>query len=551
MRALRFLSGALPLAGLLFGPAPAHAAVLKVPADFPAIQAAINAAGPGDTILVSPGTYAENINFQGKAITVTTKKGPKKTIIDGGANDSVATFVSGEGPGSVLNGFTLRNGRSGFDTPGFGDGGGIRINSTSPTITGNSIVDNRACVGLGISIRFGSPLIQGNTISRNVQQGCSGGTGGGGVGIVGSGTARILDNVISGNTLTSANGGGISLFAAGTPTIRGNTISGNTATGIFPCAAGGGISMVNLSDALIAGNLITGNSAGCGGGIYWLVPSGNRGPLLVNNTIADNDSAQGSGINADGFDAQTLLVNNIIVAQGAQTAVFCGNLNDLNPPMFKANDVFSPTGSAYGGICTDQSGLNGNISATPLFVSPGSGNYHLQAGSPAIDAGDNTAPSLPANDLDGDPRVLDGDGNSTVIVDMGVDEFNLGGPTTAVAGSLAVGGSPVVGAQVTLKNTTTLAKLNTATDGAGGYHFDPAPAGPYQITVKSVVVAGTATVSGNLRVRGLPSVGDKVKLKNLGTGITMSTSTDAAGNFSLAGAQPGTYKVSIMGVTVP
>lgn len=496
MRAVRFLSAALPLAGLLLAPAPAHAAVLKVPADFATIQAAINAAGPGDTILVSPGTYAENINFQGKAITVTTKKGPKKTIIDGGAKDSVATFVSGEGLGSVLNGFTLRKGRSGFDTPGFGDGGGIRISAASPTITGNSIVDNRACVGPGISISFGSPLIQGNTISRNLQQGCSGGIRGGGISIGGNGTARVLDNVIAANTMTSANGGGISPFAAGTPTIQGNTITGNTATGISPCAAGGGISMVNFSDTLIAGTLITGNSAGCGGGIRWGVPFGDRGPLLVNNTIADNDSAQGSGIYADGFDTQTLLVNNIIVATGAQTAVFCGNF-DLNPPMFKSNDVFSPMGSAYGGICTNQTELNGNISADPLFVNPGAGNYHLQAGSAAIDAGDNIAPSLPANDLDGDPRKLDGDGNGTVIVDVGADEFNLGGPTTAVAGSLAVGGSPVVGAPITLKNKTTGAKRNTTTDGAGRYQFDPVPAGPYVITVKTVSVASTAAVSAD------------------------------------------------------
>jgi parallel beta-helix repeat protein len=550
MRAFRLLSAVLPLAVFLIAPTPAHAALLEVPADFPTIQAAINAASPGDTVLVSPGIYAENINFQGKAITVTSQKGPKKTIIDGGANDSVATFASGEGPGSTLNGFTLRNGRSGFDTPGFGDGGGIRISSTSPTITGNRIVDNRACAGPGISIKFGSSLIQGNTISRNQQHGCSGGIGGGGIRIGGSGTARVLDNVISDNTMTSANGGGIALFSAGTPTIQGNTITGNTATGISPCAAGGGISMVNFSDALIAGNLITGNSAGCGGGISWGVPSGFRGPLLVNNTIADNDSAQGSGIFADGFDTQTLMVNNIIVAKGAQTAVFCGNF-DANPPMFKSNDVFSPTGSAYGGICTNQTGLNDNISADPIFVNPGSGDYHLQAGSPVIDKGDNSAPSLPANDLDGDPRKLDGDGNGTVIVDMGADEFNPGGPTAAVAGSLAVGGNPVVGAQVTLKNTATRAKRNTSTDGAGRYQFDPVPAGPYQITVKTVSVASTAAVSGNLRVKGLPSAGNTVKLKNLGTGFTVSTSTDAAGNFSFAGVQPGSYKLSIMGVTVP
>lgn len=52
-------------------------------------------------------------------------------------------------------------------------------------------------------------------------------------------------------------------------------------------------------------------------------------------------------------------------------------------------------------------------------------------------------------------------------------------------------------------------------------------------------------------MKSLPSAGNKVKLKNLGTGITVSTSTDAAGNVSFTGVQPGTYKLSIMGVTVP
>ena len=76
----------------------AQAATLNVPQDFPTIQAAINAAQNGETVLVAPGTYVETIDFHGKAITVTSAQGPSLTIIDGGRLDSVATFVSGEGP---------------------------------------------------------------------------------------------------------------------------------------------------------------------------------------------------------------------------------------------------------------------------------------------------------------------------------------------------------------------------------------------------------------------------------------------------------------------
>jgi hypothetical protein len=132
---------------------------IRVPSEQPTIRSAINVATAGDTVLVAPGTYVENINFGGKAITVTSEGGPEVTIIDGG-NDfaPVVRFISGEGRGSALNGFTLQNGRVGVDSPV--KGGGIVIQSSSPTITNNVIRNNQACSGGGIGIdSFGSPLV--------------------------------------------------------------------------------------------------------------------------------------------------------------------------------------------------------------------------------------------------------------------------------------------------------------------------------------------------------------------------------------------------------
>jgi hypothetical protein len=172
---------------------------------------------------------------------------------------------------------------------------------------------------------------------------------------------------------------------------------------------------------LLQQNRITGNTAPKGAGIYWLVPSGSRGPRLVNNTIAENNAtSQGSGIFADGYDIQVQLVNNIIVAKSGQTAVYCGNFNDLNPPSFSYNDVYAPAGTTYGGICVSQTGVNGNISANPLFAA---GTYYLQAGSSCIDKGDGMTADILATDFGGGVRIRDGNGDGSIVIDMGIDEF--------------------------------------------------------------------------------------------------------------------------------
>jgi hypothetical protein len=138
-----------------FAPA-LFASTINVPAGQPTIQAAINAASNGDIILVAPGTYTENINFLGKAITVESSKGAKVTIINGGEVASVVTFSSNETPTSVLKGFTLTNGSA--TITGDYQGGGIAIDNASPTIEDNIIEDNFAeDAGGGIGINFGSP----------------------------------------------------------------------------------------------------------------------------------------------------------------------------------------------------------------------------------------------------------------------------------------------------------------------------------------------------------------------------------------------------------
>ena len=417
--------------------------IIHVPADQPTIQAGINAASNGDTVLVAPGTYKENVNFLGKAITVKSSSGAQITVIDGGQNGAVVTFASGETNASLLQGFTVQNGNY---TSGVGEGGGISVEGASPTIMNNRITNNKACEGNGIGVGFGSPIIQANIITNNTNAGC-GGIGGGGIGLRGASSAHIVGNTIANNSADSY-GGGIALWSANAVLIKNNVISGNTAG-----SNGGGISMFNdTSSVVIVQNVIDKDRAPTGNGVYWSNPPS----TLVSNTITDSPlSSGGSTVWADGFGYPVKIVNNIIVAFGGAINAFTCNYVDFPAQAFTFNDAFSTSGAAYGGMCTDQTGKNGNISANPEFVA--SSNFRLKGGSPAIDVGDNSAPDLPTKDFVGNPRIINGNGGSTPIVDMGAYEFT---PVTLVPKTLNFG-LQAVGSMTTKTVTLTNAQSTT------------------------------------------------------------------------------------------
>jgi parallel beta-helix repeat protein len=397
---------------------PAGAATIHVPGEQPTIQAAISAAAAGDEVVVGPGIYKENVNFAGKAITVRSASGPAVTIVDGQQLGSVVIFATGEGRGSVLRGFTLRNGRASSG------GSGIRIQGTSPTIVNNVITNNQGCSsGPGIHVQGGSPLISANVISSNsVQAGCSGQTGGG-INLSSAGSAEITNNTITGNSATF--GGGVAFNAAGTPTLSNNRISGNTAS-----SGGGGISLSNASNVLIRQNLIVENIAPRGAAIEWTVPSGQRGPRLVNNTIAENTATASpfvSGIYADGFDGQVEMVNNIIYAKRAMVALHCGSIGSASIPILRNNDVQNVFNSGsvlpYGGSCADQTGVNGNVKVDPGFNS--SVPYTLLSTSILRDLGDPAEADVLLTDFSNGKRLFDGNQDGTVRVDIGADEFEF------------------------------------------------------------------------------------------------------------------------------
>jgi parallel beta-helix repeat protein len=369
------------------------------------IQNQIDAAKGGDTVLIAPGTYLGTIDFRGKAITLVSEQGPLVTIIDGDKSDSpVVSFSNGEGPDSILQGFTIQNGRD----------KGIFVHNSSPGIINNIVANTEVCAGAGIELNASSAIVKQNTIRDNVAI-CTGSRAGGAIVVRGAASAVIVNNYIIDNASVDL-AGGITLWDAGTPTVEGNTISGNS---------GGAIKIRNVSDALIVQNIIANNTDDNCGGIDWLVPSGSVGPRVINNTIVDNDGALASAICADGFDEQAQLVNNIIVSKPGQTAIFCKDFQftDFEAPTIKFNNVFAASGVAYSGVCTDQTSSNGNISADPLFVDKLNEDYQLSLTSPAIDAGDNSVADLPATDITGNNRIVDGYLNTIAQVDLGAYEY--------------------------------------------------------------------------------------------------------------------------------
>jgi len=309
--------------------------------DYPflTINRGIELASEEDTVLVAPGTYIENVNYNGKSLIVGSHyllnrdsiQYIDNTIIDGNASGPVVTFDGQEDYTSTsgLCGFTITNGSASH-------GGGIYCQS-SPTLSYLKIFGNRASHGGGGIACFGSPIIQSVKIFGNHAQGFDDNVGDGGGGIYFEGSAaKIIDSEIFNNSTGFG--------------------------GIYP--GGGGLYLQSESSIEISGSIISDNT---GHGMFCIYGSEAR---ISNSTIAFND---GEGIFMEYGGVLDVL-----------SSIVWGNTGEFQIYAEPADSAGIQNSNIQDGWSGD--GFN-IIDVDPQFCDPGAGDYQLAESSPCIDSG--------------------------------------------------------------------------------------------------------------------------------------------------------------------
>ena len=507
---------------------------IHVPADQPTIQAAIDAAQNGDTVLVAPGTYYENLQVQNKSITVRSDKGAAQTILDGGKKNVVANISAGIGFNTTLDGFTIQNGATSLSP----SNGGV-VAYGFATIQNNVIRENW---GYGINVQGGSVNILNNhivTTAPSASQGYCYVYALNGINMTSStlpGQVAPVQTRISGNLIegdgTFCSGQGIGVSAASPVLIENNTIRGTT--------KGIGVSDLQRTDddvhVIVRQNLIYNNRYG---GLYFdyfffqgSTPYGVAPATMVatNNTLYNNLTAGTYYDNTGGgplaeivlsdFYSRMALFNNLIIGNSSVSPVInCSSLAgsgvNRTPPIFDHNNIYNLQHSSAAlflndcGYAASFIGLNGNISANPLFTS--STDLHLSPSSPSVDAANNSAVGIAGTDLDGNPRLQDSKGIGYPIIDMGA--YEASGSQTPALSTLTLTPStyyqirpdPItltailrspsgpVSAPITfLQNDVPLPPVNADATGTATLSLPKLPAGIYRFTAS---YAGSTSLS--------------------------------------------------------
>jgi len=341
---------------------------IRVPEDYPTIQAAMDAAEKRDVILVREGTYRGRVRM--KPYVELLGEGAERTVID---CEREGTAVAFDGLGwARLDGFTIKGGIG--EDFGRGDrvGGGIYIFQSSPRISACRVVNNSAVYGGGICLD-------------------------------GDSSPELIDCEICDNA--SVVGGGLFFYEESSATILTTKISGNSAEWY-----GGGLYLGSLSSASLRSCELSHNEALYDGGAI-------HGALgcqtdIVSCTLVGNASPEGAAVF---MEASTSL-------QAANTIIW-GN---SSPMVLLGGNVFRYCDVEEG----DMVGQHGNVSSDPLFAAAEDADYHLLPASPCLDRGSNLTAGLPATDLDGEARIMEGPLGA--VTDIGADEVNPDMPAVLV-----------------------------------------------------------------------------------------------------------------------
>ncbi len=393
-----------------------NAAVIQVPSEYPTIQAGINVALEGDTVLVADGSYTgdgnRDIDFKGKEITVMSENGALNCVINCEGteenNHRGFYFHTSEGAKSIIEGFTIENGFDYF-------GGGITCTSSSPTVTNCNFLRNTALNHGGAihCISSASPSFLNCLFSNNSAE------YGGGV-FCNDSSPAFNNCTFSGNSAQFW-GGGIVCFGS-SPIISNCTFEENSAP-----ESGGGISSYFNSDPYIIGCMFIGNTAGVGGGIR---NSASSSPIITNCIFLNNIATQYGGgffcthsdsiINNCTFNKNTAMESGGALSCSESFAlirncIFWDNVPiEIHSPNSSTVVLFSNIQNGYPGI--------GNINKDPIFIGEGNHPFKLSSLSPCIDTG--TDQNAPQTDMRGSSRPRGG------AIDMGAYEYD-GWPLTS------------------------------------------------------------------------------------------------------------------------
>ncbi|MFH1680199.1 MAG: hypothetical protein ABIH26_06075 [Candidatus Eisenbacteria bacterium] len=317
--------------------------------DAPTIQAGIDSAAVGDTVLLGCGIYYEHSIQAKPGLCLLSETGePDCAILDAEcAGRAISGTVSGAP--TQIKGITIRNGIASGTTGLDASGGGIAWEH-SPLILERCFLIGNAAVDKG-----------------------------GGLYVSSADSVRLNQCVFEGNRAGS--GGGLALSNVLSCKMEESLLEANWAE------AGGGMLVYSAAGTylLITGSLFNNNTASAVGGImligFSMIPDINA--HVVSTTFCGNEASSGGGIRV--FRSSIFLDNSIVAFGGEGPVLQCdfGGSAEL-----VCCDVYGNSGGDWVGCIADQAGLYGNFSKDPLFCNAEAGDFSLCADSPCADAPD-------------------------------------------------------------------------------------------------------------------------------------------------------------------